>query len=81
MPITIIRKKTQAKTEPLPVQRAEPAFGVNDLATLQEIAAQLKVCKKTVRRQIRKKEVPYILVGQQIRVPRQYISLLITKQW
>ncbi len=49
--------------------------------TIKQVAAQLQVCTKTVRRLIKKHNVPIVQVGRQIRVPTQHVAMLITKKW
>jgi excisionase family DNA binding protein len=49
--------------------------------TLRELAARLKVCTKTVRRLIRKNDIPVERVGSQIRVRSEHLPLFLDKEW
>jgi excisionase family DNA binding protein len=63
--------------------RAYAGAGSHDveLLTLKEVAAFLRCCVKTVRRIIKKKNIPTIGVGSRIMVPAQHLPLFLTKQW
>ena len=52
-----------------------------DLLTIQQVAEQLQVCTKTVRRLISRLDVPVVYVGSQIRVPGQQLALFLKKKW
>ena len=52
-----------------------------DLLTIQQVAEQLQVCTKTVRRLISRLDVPVVYVGSQIRVPGQHLALFLQKKW
>jgi len=52
-----------------------------DLLTVQQVAEQLQVCTKTVRRLIRRLGIPVVFVGSQIRVPAQHLALFLKKKW
>ena len=51
------------------------------MLTLPQVAAQLQVSTKTVRRLLTKRSVPHVMVGAQIRIPIEHIHLLVNKQW
>ncbi len=51
------------------------------LLTIKQVASQLQVCTKTVRRLIKEHNVPIVQVGRQIRIPAQHVALLIKKKW
>jgi excisionase family DNA binding protein len=51
------------------------------MLTLTQVAAQLQVSTKTVRRLIAKLAVPHVLVGAQIRIPVEHVHLLVNKRW
>ena len=52
-----------------------------DLLTIQQVAEQLQVCTRTVRRLIKKLGVPVVYVGSQVRVPAQHLALFLKKKW
>lgn len=52
-----------------------------ELLTLKQVADMLQVCVKTVRRLIKKKKIPIVTVGSQIRVPAEHVALFTTKRW
>ncbi len=50
------------------VQQLGQDFHYNELLTLRQVADLLKVCIKTVRRLIRRCNIPHLRVGNQIRI-------------
>jgi excisionase family DNA binding protein len=48
---------------------------------VKQVADQLQVCTKTVRRLISKHGVPVVTVGCQTRVPAQHLALFLQKKW
>lgn len=51
------------------------------MLTLPQVAAQLQVSTKTVRRLLVKLAVPHVMVGAQIRIPVEHVHLLVSKRW
>jgi excisionase family DNA binding protein len=51
------------------------------LLTLKQIAEQLQVSTKTVRRLIAVHDIPIVWVGGQIRVPTSLLALFVKKKW
>jgi excisionase family DNA binding protein len=52
-----------------------------DLLTVKQVADQLQICTKTVRRLISKLGVPVVTVGRQTRIPAQHLALFLKKKW
>jgi excisionase family DNA binding protein len=63
--------------------RTHASIGSHDieLLTLKEVAARLRCCVKTVRRIIKKKNIPTIRVGSRVMVLAQHLPLFMTKTW
>ncbi len=53
---------------------------LQQLLTIKQVATQLQVCTKTVRRLIKEHSVPVLRVGRQIRVPAQHVAMLIKQK-
>lgn len=51
------------------------------LMTLKEAALVLKVSIKTVRRLIKTLEIPFVIVGSQIRLHSEHLVLFTRKRW
>lgn len=54
---------------------------VEDLWTVEELAAHYKVCTKTIRRKLVELDIPTVRIGRQIRIPESHVPLLAKKMW
>jgi excisionase family DNA binding protein len=61
--------------------RPQSSSELEELWTVDQIAAHYKVCTKTVRRKLKELDVPFVRIGQKIRVPESHVPLLAKKSW
>ena len=52
-----------------------------ELLTLREAEAMTKRKVATWRKDIRLRKVPYVRLGRQVRIPREYVEQLISEGW
>jgi len=52
-----------------------------ELLKIEQVAAHYQICTKSVRRHIKRLDIPILRVGNQIRIQARFLPLFATKQW